>query len=128
MQVVIVTPEHTVLDQACEAVVVPLFDGEAGILPGHASMIGRLGPGEVRFREGSNTHRYYVDGGFVQVASDQVSVLTGRAIPADQINVEQARADLANAEKMATDSSELRAAREKAVGQARAQIRMADRI
>ncbi len=45
-------------------------------------MIGRLGYGELRLVVKGQTQRYYVDGGFVQVADDVVSVLTNRAMPA----------------------------------------------
>ena len=37
-------------------------------LPGELPLIGRLGYGEMRIREGSNLYRYYVDGGFVEVS------------------------------------------------------------
>ena len=50
--------------------------------PGHSPLIGRLGYGEMRIRRGSDTERFYVDGGFVQVADNVVSVLTNRAVPA----------------------------------------------
>ena len=47
INLVIVTPEMTTLDADVDGVTVPLIDGSAGILAGHAPMIGRLGPGEV---------------------------------------------------------------------------------
>ena len=39
LQIVIVTPEKTMLDQQAELVVLPLADGEAGFMPGAAPMI-----------------------------------------------------------------------------------------
>src|SRR3954466_8326032 len=76
----IVTPERTVLDADAEFVVVPMFDGEVGILPHRAPLIGRLGYGELRTTQKGAVTRYYVEGGFVQVRSDVVSVLTPKAI------------------------------------------------
>ena len=67
LQLIVVTPEATVLDETAEFVALPLFDGEIGIAPLHSPMIGRLGYGEMRVRNDGRTHRYYVDGGFVQV-------------------------------------------------------------
>ena len=61
---VVVTPEATVLDAEADFVALPLYDGEAGILPGRAPLIGRLGYGELRVREGGQERHYYVDGGF----------------------------------------------------------------
>jgi hypothetical protein len=50
MQCIIVTPERTVFDRPAEFVALTLFDGELGVAPGHAPMIGRLGFGEMRIR------------------------------------------------------------------------------
>ena len=52
IQLVIVTPESTTFDESVDSVTLPLVDGEAGVLPGHAPMIGRLGPGELRAQAG----------------------------------------------------------------------------
>ena len=83
---VIVTPERTVFDETAEFVVVPMFDGEVGILPHRAPLIGRLGYGEIRTQQKGVTTRYYVEGGFVQVRSDVVSVLTPKAVPVSSID------------------------------------------
>jgi F-type H+-transporting ATPase subunit beta len=47
---VVVTPEKAVLDKTAEMVVVPMFDGELGVLQGRAPIIGRLGAGELQER------------------------------------------------------------------------------
>ncbi len=60
LQRIIVTPEATALDTPAN-VAMPLFDGEAGIAPGRAPLIGRLGYGELRVRNGEKTKRYYVE-------------------------------------------------------------------
>jgi F-type H+-transporting ATPase subunit epsilon len=127
MLCIVVTPEATVLEQEADFVALPLYDGEIGIAPGHAPMIGRLGYGELRVRQGSQTIRYYVDGGFVQVADDLVSVLTNRAVPAAQLNVQAASEQLAVAREKVASSEEALAIRERQVAQARAQLRVAER-
>ena len=48
LQCVVVTPERAVLDEPADFVVLPLYDGELGVLPGRAPLIGRLGYGELR--------------------------------------------------------------------------------
>jgi len=85
VQCVVVTPERTVLDAAVDFVALPMFDGELGVLPGRAPLIGRLGPGELRTKRGTDVKRYFVDGGFAQVRHNIVTVLTPRAIPAEEI-------------------------------------------
>jgi len=83
MQVVIVTPEQTMLDEKCSSMTVPLFDGSYGIMDKHAPMIGRLGSGEMKIKTGSGNLKFEVEGGFVQVADNVVSVLTGKASAVD---------------------------------------------
>ena len=83
---IVVTPEKAVLEETCDFVALPLFDGELGVLPGRRPMIGRLGCGELRTVLGTRVHRYYVDGGFVQVRDNTITVLTSKALKAEDIN------------------------------------------
>ena len=125
LQCIIVTPEATILDRAADFVALPLFDGEVGIAPGRAPMIGRLGFGELRVRNGNDTQRYYVDGGFVQVVENVVSVLTNRAIPATALNVATVEQQLQTAiASHAVGTAEM-AIRERQISQARGQLRVA---
>src|SRR6186997_507094 len=95
LECIVVTPEATVLQTPAQFVALPLFDGELGVAPGHSPFIGRLGFGELRVTEGGVTRRFYVDGGFVQVANNIVSVLTNNAIPAEKLSAAVAREHLA---------------------------------
>src|SRR5689334_10911895 len=125
LQCSVVTPEATVLETAASFVAMPLFDGEIGIAPGHSPFIGRLGYGELRVTEAGHTHRYYVDGGFVQVADNAVSVLTNHAAAAEQLSSAKARELLNAARAKPANSPDLMAIRDRAELQARAQIRLA---
>jgi F-type H+-transporting ATPase subunit epsilon len=125
---IVVTPEATALEQDAEFVALPLFDGEIGIAPSHSPMIGRLGYGEMRIRSASGaTATYYLDGGFVQVADNVVSVLTSRAVPAARLNEGASQDQLESASKRQAGTPELAELRERAIAQARAQIRIARR-
>ena len=125
---VVVTPEETALEQDASFVVVPLYDGEFGIGVGHSPMIGRLGYGELRVRgESGAVDRYYVDGGFVQVADNTVSLLTGKMIPAGDLDASTIEEQLTEANKKPANTDELREIRDKAILQARSQIRIARR-
>jgi len=129
MQCIVVTPERTLYDQPAEFVALTLFDGEIGIEPGHTPMIGRLGCGEMRIRrEGQTTDRYYVEGGFVEVLGDVISVLTQRAIPAAEIDEAVARERLVSAQARSASTPEALAVRDRAVEQSRAQLRVARRF
>jgi F-type H+-transporting ATPase subunit epsilon len=83
---VVVTPEKALIDEKADFVAVPMFDGELGVLPGRAPVIGRLGYGELRIGRGSQAKRFFVDGGFVQVRANTVTVLTARAMRAEDID------------------------------------------
>jgi len=124
---IVVTPEKTAFETKAEFVAMPLYDGEIGILPGHSPMIGRLGYGEMRIRAAGKETRYYVDGGFVQVADNVVSILTNRAVLGTSLDVEAARVQLAAATRRPATTDEELQLRDRLVIQARAQIRFAER-
>ena len=96
LQCTVVTPERAVLDQAADFVALPMYDGELGVLPGRAPLIGRLGAGELRLKHGATSDRYFIDGGFAQVRNDQVTVLTQQAIKAEAIDQAAATRALEN--------------------------------
>ena len=124
---VVVTPEATALEAKAEFIALPLFDGEIGISPGHSPMIGRLGYGELRLRTGGKVQRFYIDGGFVQVADNLVSVLTNRAVPVADLDADSAREQLDSAQKHTATTEEQFEKRDLQVAQARAMLRTAGR-
>ena len=127
VQCVIVTPERAVLDEAADFVALTMFDGELGVLPGRAPLIGRLGFGELRTRRGQETRRFFVDGGFAQVRANVVTVLTPKATRAEDIDTAAATRAL-EAANAPGHSPEEQAARLKDQERARAQLRVAARV
>jgi F-type H+-transporting ATPase subunit epsilon len=120
----VVTPEKTLFEELVDFVALPLFDGELGVLPGRSPLIGRLGYGELRTKVGHTVSRYFVDGGFVQVRDDVVTVLTSRALAADAIDPAAAARELeAAGEKRARTESEF-ADVDRALARARGMIRV----
>lgn len=115
------------MDGSVDFVALPLYDGEVGIAPGHAPMIGRMGFGELRAKQGEKVTRYYVDAGFVEVSGGTVAVLTNRAIPAEKLDVATIEEQLAAAQAREANSPETFELRDKAVAQARGQLRVAQR-
>jgi F-type H+-transporting ATPase subunit epsilon len=126
LQCTVVTPARAVLDETADFVALPMYDGELGVLPGRAALIGRLGYGELRVRAGSRTQRYYIDGGFAQVRSNAVTVLTPRAVRAEDIDVPAAEQTLQAARTAAT-TPEDQQAQQRNQERARAQLRIARR-
>ncbi len=121
---VVVTPERAVLDEPADFVALPMFDGELGVLPGRAPLIGRLGQGELRVRRGQQVKRFFVDGGFGQVRSNVVTVLTQAAVIADEID-QAAATRILEAPPAPHANPEDRASEQKAKARARAQVRVA---
>jgi F-type H+-transporting ATPase subunit epsilon len=79
LTVSVISPERTLFEGAATFVVAPAFDGEVGILTNHAPMMTLLGRGTLRVQSASGTERFAVEGGFLQVADNQVRVVTERA-------------------------------------------------
>jgi F-type H+-transporting ATPase subunit epsilon len=128
LQCVVVTPEATVIDTPALFVALPLYDGEVGIAPGRSPLIGRLGYGELRIRQsGATETQMYVDGGFVQVADNVVSVLTNRAIPASSLDTSVAAEQLRSAMAGHAAGDQELATRDRLILQARGQLRVARR-
>src|SRR5688572_28126526 len=95
----IVTPEKKVFDDSVDSVTVPTASGEAGILPNHAPLVSALKPGILSYSNKGTVDKLAVSGGFVEVSSNRVSVLTDSAQAAGEIDAEAARADREEAEK-----------------------------
>jgi len=127
LQCTVVTPEQTLFDQPADFVALTLFDGEIGIAPGHAPMIGRLGCGEMRIHCDGQVNTYYIEGGFVEVLDDVVSILTQRATPAAEIDEAVVLEQLHSAIARPAKTLDALAVRAKAVDQSRAQLRIARR-
>jgi len=126
----VVTPETTVLDASAKSVVVPLEDGERGVGKGHAPFIGRLGAGEVRIIPSDgpgSVHRTFVEGGFVEVSHDSVTVITQRAVPAGKLDLARARAELADLSAKPAAGNDAIDAKLRAQEAARAIVRIAER-
>ncbi len=124
IQCVVVTPERTELDLQAESVTVPLFDGEIGILRGHSPLVGRLGYGLLRIKTGGQQQDYFVEGGFVQVADNVISVLTDKVVNSAELTSATAAEAMRTALELPTDQPDLRATREKAIHRARALARV----
>jgi F-type H+-transporting ATPase subunit epsilon len=104
----VVTPERPVFDGEAESVVVPAHDGEIGVLPRHTRLLASLGVGELRARTGGSVQRFFVEGGFVQVSDDRVTVLCDRAARLEDLDVQAAARDADAAAGNTTGAEALR--------------------
>ena len=79
LKITVLSPEKTLFEGSVDSVVAPAYDGEVGILPGHAPMMTLLGKGTLKLGAEGRAGRFSVEGGFLQVVDDAVRVVTERA-------------------------------------------------
>lgn len=97
----IVTPVKKLFTSECHMVVVPGIEGEMGFLVNHAQLMSTLADGTVRVLSDASTvaHRFALQGGYVQVTGDKVIILADRALPVEDIDLDDVRAKISAAEE-----------------------------
>ncbi|HEY4305535.1 MAG TPA: F0F1 ATP synthase subunit epsilon [Gemmatimonadaceae bacterium] len=76
LKVSVISPEAVLFEGETDSVIAPAYDGEVGILTGHAPMMALLGKGSIRLGSGQ---KFNVEGGFLQVVDNNVRVVTEKA-------------------------------------------------
>jgi F-type H+-transporting ATPase subunit epsilon len=79
LKVSVISPERMLFEGEATQVVAPAYDGEVGILTGHAPMMALLGRGSLRVTATGEERRFTVEGGFLQVVDNFVRVVTEKA-------------------------------------------------
>lgn len=113
LQVELVAVERMIWSGEATMVIARTTEGELGLLPGHASLLGQLAEGGVvtiRTDSGDDVV-VAAHGGFVSVSERGVSILAETAEIAGEIDVERAREALRRAEEAGDDPEALNAAR-----------------
>ena len=94
-----VTPYKRVLSEEVDEVTAPGAIGEFGVLPDHTSLLTTLKVGELTYKKDGEIFHVAVNWGYVEVEDNVMTVLVETAEPADQIDVERAKAALGRAEE-----------------------------
>jgi F-type H+-transporting ATPase subunit epsilon len=84
VHVEVVSVEQMVWSGEADMLVARTTEGELGVLPGHAPLLGQLAePSQVRIKlPGGEEQRYDVSGGFLSVTETGVTVLAEDCAPA----------------------------------------------
>ena len=99
----LITPSDRILDEEIRHAVIPAWDGLFGVLPGRAPIVAKLGIGELRLdfadQNGAkgSSRSYLVEGGFVQMVDNRLTILATSAIAAEEIDAAEAKTELAEA-------------------------------
>ena len=118
----IVSAEREIFSGLAEMVFAPAVMGEVGVAPGHAPMLTKLGPGEVRLKlsEGDDS-AFYISGGMLEVQPNVVTILSDTAERAEDLDEAQVLKAKEEAEQALVDG-------EAAIDYAKARAELAETI
>jgi F-type H+-transporting ATPase subunit epsilon len=113
LQVELVAVERMIWSGEASMVIARTTEGELGVLPGHAPLLGELAPGGVVTIRNDSGEDLVVaaHGGFLSVTERGVSILAETAELSTEIDVERAREALRRAEAEGDDPDAVAAAR-----------------
>ncbi len=95
----VVTPDKLLVSEYVDQVSAPGTEGDFGVLPGHCHFLTTLRIGELHYRIGETVQYMSVLWGFADVTPQQVTILAEISEKAEDIDVEQAQAAVAQAEE-----------------------------
>jgi F-type H+-transporting ATPase subunit epsilon len=121
MRVALVVPDRELWSGEASIVIAKTMEGDIGVLAGHSPVFGILSEASVVRIQNDEEVRAAVSGGFLSVADDQVSILAAQAQLGAEVDIEEARRELATALAEATPGAE----DSPAVRYARARLRAA---
>src|SRR3954452_17756967 len=98
LQLELVSADRVVWSGEATMVLARTTDGEIGVLANHTPVLSVLLPSAVEITEvGSGRVYAVIDGGFISVANNRVSILAEHAQLSREVNLEEARRDLEEA-------------------------------
>jgi F-type H+-transporting ATPase subunit epsilon len=86
----IITPEETIFDDEVDLVITKIADGEIGVLVDHAPLVSTVEIGDVRIHQNDERHVFATSDGFFKVSENLVQILVEEAVPAHEIDVNEA--------------------------------------
>ena len=101
----VVTRERKIIETDAVELVLPAYDGEIGVLPGHTPLLALLKVGIMRYRTNGESHSLVISWGFVEVLPERVTVMAETARLPQEIDAAAAELDLAKYEKELADLS-----------------------
>jgi F-type H+-transporting ATPase subunit epsilon len=86
----IITPEETIFDDEVDLVITKIADGEIGVLVDHAPLVSTVEIGDVRIHQNDERYVFATSDGFFKVSENLVQILVEEAVPAHEIDVDEA--------------------------------------
>ena len=95
----IISPKEKVFSTEAKQVVLPTESGEIGLLTGHIPLVTQLKLGALKVINESSQETFAIQGGFAQLVSDKISILTDEAIAASDLEASAIEASINAVEK-----------------------------
>ncbi|MCX6400137.1 MAG: F0F1 ATP synthase subunit epsilon [Propionibacteriales bacterium] len=126
LHVELVAADRTVWSGEASMIIARTLEGDIGVLRGHAPTLSLLSASvvEIQIADSDDLLVVAVDGGFLSVANDRVSILAERVERAEEIHLDQARIELEEAQRLLNSNNEA----EQRVRHAEARIRAAEKV
>jgi F-type H+-transporting ATPase subunit epsilon len=100
----IISPKEKVFSTEAKQVVLPTESGEIGLLTGHIPMVTQLKLGSLKVINDSSQEIFAIKGGFAQLVSDTISILTDEAVAASDLEATEIEQSINAVEKKLADS------------------------
>ena len=86
----VITPEKVLYDGETDLVVARIADGDIGVLVDHAPLVSTVEIGVVRVTQDDERYVFATSDGFFKVSENLVQILVEEAVPANEIDVDEA--------------------------------------
>lgn len=107
IQFELVSPAKLLASMDVDMVVVPGTEGDFAVMPGHQPVVSTLRPGALDvYANGADrpSERYFVAGGFAEMALDSFTVLAETAIPVAELEQSHLEQEIQNAREDIEDA------------------------
>ena len=96
LQLELVLPDKPVVSRQVDMVIIAGSEGDFGVLPGHAPIISSIRPGLLEIHDADKTEKFFLAGGFVEVLSNQVSILASELCSIEDIDESECKDQIQN--------------------------------
>lgn len=108
VNLLIISPEGTLLSDAVDEVSFPTVLGAIAVLPNHMPLFTKLTDGEILVKKGAEETSIAVTGGFLEITAERVNVMADYAVRSEDIEIEKAEQARRRAEEALKGGSRLK--------------------
>jgi len=122
----IVTPAAQVFDGPVVYASIPAWDGQLGVAADRVSLVAKLGDGNARIETEDGERHLFLGGGFAEMKDNTLTLLTTETVAPGEVDHEQVRRDLKEAENEVAVGDEAVAGRDRRANRARALLELVE--